>query len=295
MPNPLAEVFGFPTDNFSPEAKRARSSKLCPYNNKVPNCTKDKALDPLGVCSVYENSDGVIAVTCPVRFRQDWLIADYASKFFFPFGASWTSLTEVRLKDGNGQSAGNIDVVLVSYDAQGRITDFGSLEVQAVYISGNVRNPFEHFMKDPKRRANMEWDGANYPRPDYLSSSRKRLAPQLIYKGGILKAWGKKQAVALHKEFYATLPALPEVAPGKAEIAWFLYDLEFDKKTNRFNLVPYKTVYTAFEPALLKITTAPAGPLEDFIAILQDKLDEQLQSNAPDAPTLQDMLGGANQ
>ncbi|MGO8756106.1 MAG: hypothetical protein ACLQHK_12850 [Gallionellaceae bacterium] len=48
MPNPLAEVFGFPTDNFSPEAKRARNSKLCPYNNKVPNCTKDKALDPLG-------------------------------------------------------------------------------------------------------------------------------------------------------------------------------------------------------------------------------------------------------
>lgn len=295
MPNPLAEVFGFPTDNFSPEAKRSRSSKLCPYNNKVPNCTKDKALDPLGVCSVYENSEGIIAVTCPVRFRQDWLIADDASRFFFPSGSSWTSLTEVRLKDGSGQSAGNIDVVLVSYDAKGRITDFGSLEVQAVYISGNVRNPFEHYMGDQKRRANMEWDGANYPRPDYLSSSRKRLAPQLIYKGGILKAWGKKQAVALHKEFYATLPELPEVVPDKAEIAWFLYDLEFDKKMNRFNLVPYKTVYTAFEPALLRITTAPAGPVEDFIAILQAKLDEHLQNNAPDAPTLQDMLGGANQ
>jgi len=37
----------------------------------------------------------------------------------------------------------------------------------------------------------------NYPRPDYLSSSRKRLAPQLIFKGGIINAWGKKTAVAL--------------------------------------------------------------------------------------------------
>lgn len=91
------------------------------------------------------------------------------------------------------------------------------------------------------------------------------------------------------------LPELPEVAPEKAEIAWFLYDLDFDKKTNRFNLVPYRTVYTAFEPALLKITTAPAGPLEEFLATLQAKLDEQLQNNAPDAPTLQDMLGGTNQ
>lgn len=106
---------------------------------------------------------------------------------------------------------------------------------------------------------------------------------------------GEKQAVALHKEFYATLPELPEVAPEKAEIAWFLYDLEFDESKNRFNLVPYKTVYTAFEPALLKITTAPAGRVEDFIAILQTKLDEHLENNAPVAPTLQDMLSGANQ
>lgn len=295
MPNPLAEVFGFPVNNFSSGAKRSRNGKLCPYNNKVPNCTKDKALDPLGVCSIFEGSDGTIAVTCPVRFRQDWLIADDASKFFFPAGTSWTSLTEVRLKDGNGQSAGNIDVVLVSYDAQGRITDFGSLEVQAVYISGNVRNPFEHYMHDPKGRASMDWDGANYPRADYLSSSRKRLAPQMIYKGGILKAWGKKQAVALHKGFYETLPELPEVAPDKAEIAWFLYDLEFDKVGNRFNLVPYKTIYTAFEPALLKITTAPAGSVENFVAILQEKLDEHLSNNAPVAPTLQDVLSGANQ
>ena len=29
--------------------------------------------------------------------------------------------------------------------------------------------------------------------PDYLSSSRKRLVPQLIYKGSILKAWGKNR------------------------------------------------------------------------------------------------------
>lgn len=294
MPNPLAEVFGFPPDNFSREAKRYRNGKLCPYNNKVPNCTKDKAIDPLGVCTIFEDGSGTTAITCPVRFREDWLIAEDASNFFFPPGTAWTSLTEVRLKDGNGQSAGNIDVVLVSYDTQGRITDFGSLEVQAVYISGNVRNPFADYMRNPKERACVDWDGVNYPRADYLSSSRKRLAPQMIYKGGILKAWGKKQAVALHKGFYETLPQLPEVPPEQAEIAWFLYDLEFDKERNRFRLILDRVIYTAFEPALLKITTAPAGPIEDFIAILQLKLDDQL-NNSPVAPTLQDMLSGSNQ
>lgn len=293
MPNPLAEVFGFPTDNLTPEAERYRDGKLCPYNNKVPNCTKDKALDPLGVCSIFED-DKNIAITCPIRFRQDWLIAEDAAKFFFPRNTSWTSLTEVRLRDGNGQSAGNIDVVLVAYDTNEKITDFGSLEVQAVYISGNVRNPFEHYMRNPRQNAGVNWDGPNYPRADYLSSSRKRLAPQMIYKGGIFKQWNKKQAVALHKSFYATLPELPDIEPEQAEIAWLLYDLHFDETVDRFRLVRDRTIYTAFEPALLKITTAPAGSIEDFLAMLQTKLDERL-NNAPVAPTLQDMLSGANQ
>src|SRR5262249_39654221 len=72
--HPLAEVFGFPSDNFSNEADPHRAKKLCPFNNKVPNCTKDKANNPLGVCSIFEKD--AIAITCPVRFRQDWIIAD---------------------------------------------------------------------------------------------------------------------------------------------------------------------------------------------------------------------------
>jgi hypothetical protein len=67
--NPLAEVFGFPIDNFSSEANRHRSRRLCPHNNKVPNCTKDKAKGPLGVCSIFDNAN--IAITCPIRFRQN--------------------------------------------------------------------------------------------------------------------------------------------------------------------------------------------------------------------------------
>jgi hypothetical protein len=287
--NPLAEVFGFPLDNQTAEAQRYRKTKLCPFNNKVPSCTKDKALDPLGVCSIFEEN-GEATITCPVRFREDWMIADDAAAFFFSPDASWTSLTEVRLKDATGLSAGNIDVVLVSYDNHGKLLDFASLEVQAVYISGNVRNPFEAYIKTPQ--VTKPWEGPNYPRPDYLSSSRKRLVPQMLYKGGIFQAWGKKQAVALHKSFYATLPELPQVEPQKADIAWFLYDLQLSKTENRYVLNKYKTVYTAFEPALLRITTAPAGPIGDFINHLQAKLDDRL--NSPDAPTLQDMLSGSN-
>ena len=188
---PLAEVFGHLTTDHTQKADRYRSRRLCPFNNKVPNCTKDKAKNPLGVCSIYHENHPVI--TCPIRFREDWIITDDAASFFFKEGTTWSSLTEVRLNDLQGKSAGNIDVVLVAYDNDGKVYDFGALEIQAVYISGNVRDPFEYFMKDTRSRASMDWSKEpNYPRPDYLSSSRKRLVPQLLFKGGILHSWKKR-------------------------------------------------------------------------------------------------------
>ena len=289
--HPLAEVFGFPPDNFSLEAKRYRKNKLCPFNNRVPSCTKDKANDPLGVCSILEKDD--LTIVCPIRFRERWIVTDDAAAFFFPPGVAWTTLTEVRLNDRHGKSAGNIDVVLVAYDDSGRLLDFGALEIQSVYISGNIRRPFTRYMSDPDSNYNLDWTGhANYPRPDYLSSSRKRLAPQLIYKGGILNSWGKKMAVALHNSFYETLPALPEVEPESADIAWIIYTLEKDSSDECYRLQHSRTIHTCFKTALDQITTAEPGPVEDFIERLQEKLDDKLEEddNLPDAPTLADLL-----
>ncbi len=288
--HPLAEVFGFPVNNFSARAQRYREHRLCPYNNKVPSCTKDKANAPLGVCSIFSGAN--IAITCPVRFRQDWLIAEHAAGFFFPPQTRWTSLTEVRINDADGKRAGNIDVVLVSYDRAGHIVDFGSLEIQAVYISGNIRKPFEFYMEDPSARHTMDWRAKpHYPRADYLSSSRKRLAPQLIYKGSILNAWGKKMAVAVDRGFFDTLPTLPLASPEEANLAWFVYVLVLDEQQNVFYLHLDQTVYTRFKPALGRITTPEPGPMPDFVEFLQSKLDAKLENaNPPDAPTLADVL-----
>lgn len=166
----------------------------------------------------------------------------------------------------------------------------GSLEVQAVYISGNVRQPFAYYMTDREANQDMVWTATNV-RADYLSSSRKRLVPQMLYKGTIFQAWKKKQAVALHRAFYDTLPELPEVAQNKADIAWLIYDLEFIQEQNRYQLVPHQTIYTQFGPALQKITTPEAGPIEEFVSELQVKLDEKLENNyPPDAPTLADIV-----
>src|SRR5205823_11734715 len=124
------------------------------------------------------------------------------------------------------------------YDDTGQILDFGSLEVQAVYISGNIRKAFAYYLEDPTAHAEMDWTKQrHYPRPDYLSSSRKRLAPQLIYKGGILHTWHKKQAVAVDTHFFSTLPQMDEVNQSEAEMAWLVYDLQRDLQQNRYRLV----------------------------------------------------------
>jgi hypothetical protein len=138
----------------------------------------------------------------------------------------------------------------------------------------------------------MDWaEEPNYPRPDYLSSSRKRLAPQLIFKGGIINAWNKKTAVALNKGFFGTLPKLPEVPKEKADIAWMVYDLKQPTSAGaHYELFRERIVYTRFEPALNQITKSRPGKMEDFICHLQEKVDEKLET-PPTNRTIENPFG----
>jgi Restriction endonuclease NotI len=167
------------------------------------------------------------------------------------------------MPDTKDASAGNIDYVLVDVytDQMGsslsedyRLLSYAALEVQAVYISGNVSNPFLDYMGGPL------WDGRNPLRPDWLSSSRKRLIPQLAWKGSVLHAWHKPIVVCVQAAFWDTMPYLSAVtAAPKAfqEMAWVIIDLERDGRVYR--LVHVKTSSSQFEAALTAATLAPAG------------------------------------
>jgi hypothetical protein len=274
---PLGEVFGFPIGNNSERAIRYRENKLCPFNNIVSNCTKNSIEFPLGVCSLNHKDKKVII--CPTRFREDWSIISDAAGFIFEGKDTWTHVGEVRLNDKHGKSAGNIDYVLVSYDDKGRVLDFGSLEVQSVYISGNLTGPFTAYLENPSK--GFTWSQAfKYPKPDYLSSSRKRLIPQIIAKGSILKQWNKKQVVALQTSFYDTLPALPEVDKSESDFALFLYDLVTNDINQTLNLKLQRIVYTNFATALEQIAKFEAGPINQFTELLQKKLDSKKLGNS---------------
>lgn len=282
--NPLAEVFGYPVGNMSQEAVNHRQGRLCPYHNPSGlNCTKSSVTDPLGVCTIFDADKFVI--TCPVRLRQDLLILADAARFFFP-NRQYVALTEVRLKEANGKSAGNIDIVLAVVE-EGKVVDFGAIEVQAVYISGNVRKAFKEYMKDPVAAYTMNWPSKNYPNPDYLSSSRKRLVPQLIFKGSILHEWGKKIAVVVHQGFFDQLPVLPEVQEHEAEIVWLIYDLDYDASIDRYKLRRSGTKYTKFQNALNTITIPTVGDVNEFVTYLEERIKKGKTSGIPAPSSLE--------
>lgn len=268
--NPLAEVFGYPVSNMSRKATNHRQGRLCPFHNSSGiNCTKSSVIDPIGVCTILESNK--LVATCPIRFREDFKIVSDAADFFFP-NKRYVTLTEAHLKNKHGKSAGNIDIVIAALDKNGGVSDFGAVEVQAVYISGNVKNVFKKYMQDPAANYDMDWPRKNYPNPDYLSSSRKRLAPQLIYKGGILHKWGKRMAVVVDESFFSQLPKLRQASKTNADIAWLIYGFKHDKKSNRYILEHRDTKYTGFASALATITTPIIGDVNDFMNYLEGRI-----------------------
>lgn len=283
--NPLVEVFGYPVADMSREARSHRLGRLCPFGNPSgPNCTKTSATDPLGVCTIRNGTD--LAVTCPIRLRQENVIISDAAEFFFP-GRSYVALTEVSLKDINGKAAGNIDIVLAVLDENKKVVDFGAIEVQAVYITGNVGSVFRAYMADPATNYQMDWPRKNYPKPDYLSSSRKRLLPQLLFKGGILNSWGKKTAVIVHRGFFEQLPKLETVDPSEAEMAWFVYDLEVNGTTGRYHLVRSDVRYTRFESALNTISVPVPGEMSKFMSRLESRIKKGRFNGAPSSTPIE--------
>jgi len=95
----------------------------------------------------------------------------------------------------------------------------------------------------------------------------------------------------LNTGFFNTLPALEEVKPEKADIAWFVYELVRQPSRNVYRLRRHKSVYTKFHESLDKITRSEAGDVGGFIEHLQEKVDEKLEnSNPPDTITIDALL-----
>ena len=120
--------------------------------------------------------------------------------------------------------AGKIDMV-VARDGPDHLTWYG-LEIQAVYFSGQGMGSEFQAIRDDSR-PDAPFPGA-IRRPDWRSSSAKRLMPQLQIKVPTLRRWGSKLAVAVDRPFFEAIggaSADPSRDLSDGDIVWLVPEI----------------------------------------------------------------------
>ena len=94
----------------------------------------------------------------------------------------------------------------------GGASSWFGLEIQAVYFSGKgMTADFELLRYNTEKKAP---EPTARRRPDWRSSSAKRLMPQLQVKGPTLRRWSTKLAVAVDRPFFNAIGG-PSSAPSQ--------------------------------------------------------------------------------
>lgn len=248
----------------------------CPFQADGGPCRK-----PGGVCSIRRyrrGRSGTLGeaasepvITCPRRFEQDNLPARWLGDIV-GFEASEVQVaTEVGFMEGTetGKPAGKIDMV-VADSAEAGLRWFG-LEVQAVYFSG-------HGMRSEFERLRDRMGEARFPdavrRPDWRSSSAKRLMPQLQIKVPTLRRWQAKMAVVVDLPFFTSVGGASAEAScdlGDGDVIWMVVGVQRDA-AGRHQLMRHHWEVETLEASCDRLLAARTVPQQTFLDLLREKL-----------------------
>lgn len=261
----IAEWFGQPFDGLALPLRRALAASAlgradpppCPFQAGAPPCGKKG-----GVCSIRSGNSPPV-ITCPRRFDQGnvipiWLgrIVGFSDIYIareVPFMRSPTTR----------RAAGRIDLVVAG---DGDAAAWFGLEIQAVYFSGRgMQSDFEALL------ASTWEEPTAVRRPDWRSSSAKRLMPQLQVKGPTLRRWGTKLAVAVDLPFFEAIGG-PSENPSHdlddGDIVWLI-----PRMTEDFRLEPHHWEVLSLEDSSDKLLSAETVRRREFEEALRAKLE----------------------
>ena len=249
----------------------------CPYQPGGPPCRKRG-----GVCSIQRykrgpdgllgESEGSPVIVCPARFEQDQLPIRWLAEIvgFAPEEAMLAREVAFMRGTRTGKPAGKIDLV-VARTSKGNLDWFG-LEIQAVYFSGSgMQSEFERLRVDSGSRPRFP---DSIRRPDWRSSSAKRLMPQLQIKVPTLRRWGSKMAVVVDRPFFDSIGGVspnPSQNLGDGDIIWMVVDLSLDATGNHRLRRGHWEVLT-LEASSDKLLAAETVQQEVFLDALRSKL-----------------------
>ncbi len=231
----------------------------CPFQPGMPPCRKQG-----GVCSI-QSGDASPVITCPRRFGHDDLLPRWLAKIIGFAEVYLASEVPFMRSPSTGRSAGRIDLVVAK---DGEASSWFGLEAQAVYFSGSgMQADFEQLLRSTDARPP---EPTALRRPDWRSSSAKRLMPQLQVKAPTLRRWATKLAVAVDRPFFDAIGG-PTETPSRdlndGDIVWLV-----PRVTEDFQLVEHHWEVLSLEASSEKLLSAETMKREEFENSLRAKL-----------------------
>ena len=211
--------------------------------------------------------EGDPVIVCPIRFEQDRIIVKWLADIvgFRDDAAMVAREIPFMTSTVTGKAAGRIDIVLAEID--GGLTWFG-LEIQAVYFSGpGMEEEFRALLDSADPRPSYP---SSVRRPDWRSSSAKRLMPQLQVKGPTLRRWGSKIAVAVDRPFFEAMGGPSPNAShdlNDGDVLWLV------TKVSDFRLCTDHWEALTLEAATDKLLAARTIRKQEFEEVLREKLE----------------------
>lgn len=263
----IAEWFGEPFETMQPARRQALAraalqddpAPSCPFQGGNPPCGKRG-----GVCSIRMPDEPPV-ITCPRRFEEGDLIPKWLARIVgFPEVYLAREVAFMR-SPVTGKPAGKIDLV-VAQDSTA--SSWFGLEIQAVYFSGKaMASDFELLATNN----NAQPPGpTQVRRPDWRSSSAKRLMPQLRVKAPTLIRWNSKLAVAVDMPFFDAIGG-PSDSPSHdlndGDIVWLV-----PRVSTGFRLEEHHWEVLSLDESSRKLLAAQTVKRGEFEATLRKKL-----------------------
>lgn len=283
----IAEWYGEPFERM-PQGRRRElagcalgtdegKAPACPFQQGGRPCSKKG-----GVCSIrpyrkYLGSHlhdrlgepaGPPVITCPRRFEQDNLVPKWLARIvgFNPTQSYLAREVPFMRHPSTARPAGRIDLVVAGGNAPS--SRWFGLEIQAVYFSGRgMGSDFELLASD---EGTLPPASTQVRRPDWRSSSAKRLMPQLQIKAPTLRRWGTKLAVAVDAEFFEAIggrSSSPSRDLDEGDILWLVPQID-----ENYQLKQRHWEVLSLEDSSRKLLAAETVKRREFEQALRDRL-----------------------
>lgn len=233
----IAEWYGYDLLAITPQERQKLANVALGNDSTTPVCPFQQNNRPChkrgGVCSLrlYEDdgsgtvqqSASAPLALCPSRFEQSNLLLKWLGDIVGIPEEQVSIAREIPFMESiqDNKPAGKIDLI-VARDEKDRLEWYG-LEIQAVYFSGKgMGSEFEAMLEN---NSLLPPYPTEVRRPDWRSSSAKRLMPQLEVKVPTLRRWGSKMAVAVDKPFFDSIGGPSENYSqdlGDGDIIWMV-------------------------------------------------------------------------